>query len=312
MKIIIVSKQHGQARSVTLSGWTRALLSVCLLGIPVAAGGLLGYNWLSDRDTRSDIFTAETRAAWEAALAEQQAQVKQVSEQAQSQVAALTLRVAELQARLMRLDALGEHLTVVANLEEGEFDFGQPPALGGPEGEMLGDPYTAPDFINVIDQLSQQIENREQQLAMLDQLMVKRKLQDDVFIAGRPITKGWMSSRFGRRTDPFTGRVAYHAGVDFAAKEGSEVVAVGAGVVTAAIERHGYGYMVEINHGGGIVTRYAHNKENLVKVGDVVKKGQIIALVGSTGRSTGPHVHFEVHKNGRAVDPATYIHRASR
>src|SRR5690625_5836593 len=101
---------------------------------------------------------------------------------------------------------------------------------------------------------------------MLDQLMVKRKLQDDVFIAGRPITKGWMSSRFGRRTDPFTGRVAYHAGVDFAAKEGSEVVAVGAGVVTAAVERHGYGYMVEINHGGGIVTRYAHNKENLVKV----------------------------------------------
>src|SRR5690625_5454311 len=116
----------------------------------------------------------------------------------------------------MRLDALGEHLTVVANLEEGEFDFGQPPALGGPEGEMLGDPYTAPDFINVIDQLSQQIENREQQLAMLDQLMVKRKLQDDVFIAGRPITKGWMSSRFGRRDRKSTRLKSSHVANSYA------------------------------------------------------------------------------------------------
>ncbi|MDQ2075094.1 peptidoglycan DD-metalloendopeptidase family protein [Marinimicrobium sp. ABcell2] len=313
MKIIIVSKQHGQTRSITLGGWTRALLSVCLLGIPVATGGLLGYNWLVDQNSQnSDVFTAETRQAWEAALAEQQAQVKQVREQAQSQVAALTLRMAELQARLVRLDALGEHLTAVANLEEGEFDFSQAPALGGPETVLSGDPYTPPDFISIIDQLSHQIENREQQLAMLDELLVKRKLQEDIYIAGRPIKKGWMSSRFGRRTDPFSGRVAYHNGVDFAAKEGSEVIAVGAGVVTASADRQSYGFLVEINHGGGIVTRYAHNKKNLVNVGDVVKKGQVIALVGSTGRSTGPHVHFEVHKNGRAVDPATYIHRASR
>jgi murein DD-endopeptidase MepM/ murein hydrolase activator NlpD len=312
MKIIIVSKQHGQTRSVTLGGWTRALLSVCLLGIPVAAGGILGYNWLVDQGSRNDVFTAETRQAWEAALTEQQAQVKQISEQAQSQIAALTLRMAELQARLVRLDALGEHLTAVANLDEGEFDFSQAPALGGPESGPMGDPYAQPDFISLIDQLSQQIDSREQQLAMLDELLVKRKLQDDIFIAGRPVRSGWMSSRFGRRTDPFSGRVAYHSGVDFAAKEGTEIIAVGAGVVTTSADRQSYGYMVEINHGGGLVTRYAHNKKNLVNVGDVVKKGQVIALVGSTGRSTGPHVHFEVHKNGRAVDPATYIHRASR
>lgn len=312
MKIIIVSKKHGQARSFTLGGWTRALLSVCLLGIPVSAAGLLGYSWLVEQGDRSGVFTAETRQAWEAALAEQKAQVKQTRSQAQTQVAALTLRMAELQARLMRLDALGEHLTTIASLDQGEFDFSQPPALGGPETVAMGDPYAPPDFIDIIDQLSNQIENREQQLATLDALLAKRKLQDDIFLAGRPINKGWMSSRFGRRTDPFSGKVAWHGGVDFAGKEGSEIIAVGAGVVTWAKDRHGYGQMVEINHGGGFSTRYAHNKENLVKVGDVVKKGQIIALMGSSGRSTGPHVHFEVYKNGRAVDPATYIHRASR
>ncbi len=312
MKIIIVSKKHGQARSFTLGGWTRALLSVCLLGIPVSAAGFLGYSWLVEQGDRSDIFTAETRQAWEAALAEQKAQVNQTRSRAQTQVAALTLRMAELQARLMRLDALGEHLTTIASLDQGEFDFSQPPAVGGPETVTMGDPYSPPEFIDTIDQLANQIENREQQLATLDALLAKRKLQEDIFLAGRPIKKGWMSSRFGRRTDPFNGQIAWHGGVDFAGKEGSEIIAVAAGVVTWSKDRHGYGQMVEINHGGGFSTRYAHNKENLVKVGDVVKKGQIIALMGSSGRSTGPHVHFEVYKNGRAVDPATYIHRASR
>ena len=312
MKIIIVSKQHGQTRSFTLGGWTRALLSVCLLGMPVTAAGVLGFQWLNGFQDESDFFTADSRRAWEARLQEQQADVERTREQARGQVAALTLRMAELQARLMRLDALGEHLTTIANLDQGEFDFSQPPALGGPETAAMGDPYNPPDFISVIDQLSDRIANREQQLETLDALMAKRKLQDDIFIAGRPINKGWMSSRFGRRTDPFTGQIAWHGGVDFAGKEDSEIVSVAAGVVTWAKERHGYGRMVEINHGGGFTTRYAHNNENLVKVGDVVKKGQVVALMGSSGRSTGPHVHFEVYKNGRAVDPASYIHRASR
>ncbi len=121
-----------------------------------------------------------------------------------------------------------------------------------------------------------------------------------------------MSSRFGRRTDPFNGRVAWHEGVDFAGKLNSDIVSVAAGVVTWSEERSGYGIMVEINHGGGFSTRYAHCSENLVQVGDVVKKGQVIAKMGSSGRSTGPHVHFEVYKHGRAVDPASYIHRAAR
>ena len=143
-------------------------------------------------------------------------------------------------------------------------------------------------------------------------MIVDRKMQSDVFLAGRPALKGWMSSRFGMRNDPITGRRVWHNGVDFAGKEGADVVTVAAGVVVFAGDRNGYGEMVEVNHGNGFSTRYGHHKELLVKVGDIVKKGQIVGLMGSSGRSTGPHVHFEVFKNGRVVDPSSYIHRASR
>jgi len=310
MKIILVSKRHGHARSITLGGWTRALLSACILGLP-AVVGVLGYHLLVAHNA-SDLFTVESRRAWDSALAEQQNQVLESRQRARSEVAALTLKVAELQARLVRLDALGERLTNIAKLDSGEFDFSQLPALGGPEDTELGEAYSSPSFLDAIDELSRQIANREQQLETLDALLVNRRLKEDIFVAGRPIEKGWMSSRYGRRTDPFTGKVAWHGGVDFAGKEGASVIAVAAGVVTWSDDRNGYGYLVEINHGDGFSTRYAHNKENTVNVGDVVKKGQTIALMGSTGRSTGPHVHFEVYKNGRSVDPASYIHRTLR
>ncbi|HEY7884187.1 MAG TPA: peptidoglycan DD-metalloendopeptidase family protein [Cellvibrionaceae bacterium] len=310
MKIIIVSKRHGHAQSFTLGGWTRALLSVCLLGLPAVAG-VLGYHLLVAQNTQ-DILNSDTQRVWQQVLAEQNAEVHQIREQTRAEVAALTLRMAELQARLLRVDALGERLTSVAKLDQGEFDFSQPPALGGPESDLGGEVYSQPGFLQAIDDLSRQIESREQQLETLNSLLVNRRLREDIFVAGRPVEKGWMSSRFGRRTDPFTGRVAWHGGVDFAGKAGSNVIAVAAGVVTMSEMRDGYGNLVEVNHGNGFTTRYAHNQENKVQLGDVVKKGQVVALLGSTGRSTAPHVHFEVYKNGRPVDPASYINRTLR
>jgi len=131
-------------------------------------------------------------------------------------------------------------------------------------------------------------------------------------LAGRPISRGWMSSRFGRRVDPITGAMAWHAGVDFAGKEGADVIAVASGVVVFAGVRSGYGKMIELNHGGGYKTRYGHHQDLLVEAGDVVKRGQVIGSIGSTGRSTGPHVHFEVLKNGKKVDPKRYVARRSR
>lgn len=310
MKVILVSQRHGSTRSFTLGGWTRAVLSACLIGLPAGVGIVTGLEWA--QGDGADLFTPETAKNWSGDLADQRLQLEQTRQHAQQQLAAITLRMAELQARLVRLDALGERLTTIAKLDEGEFDFSQPPALGGPESASLGDAFAAPEFIDAIDQLTDQIENREQQLEILEDLLAKRKIQNDIFLAGRPVIKGWMSSRYGRRTDPFSGRVAWHAGVDFAGKLGSDVISVAAGVVTWAGTRQGYGDLVEVNHGNGFSTRYGHNSQLKVKVGDIVKKGQIIALMGSSGRSTGPHVHFEVYKHGRPVDPAAYIHRAAR
>jgi murein DD-endopeptidase MepM/ murein hydrolase activator NlpD len=168
------------------------------------------------------------------------------------------------------------------------------------------------DFVQTIDALSARIDNRWAQLDTLEGVLDKTDSSKHAFVSGLPIRKGWQSSPYGYRTDPFTGQIAWHSGIDFAGKEGSDVLAAGAGVVTWAEDRDGYGLLVEINHGDGYLTRYAHNKETKVKVGDVVQKGQIIALMGNSGRSTGAHVHYEVYKNGRAVDPASYLHRTYR
>jgi len=318
MKVILVSKHNGRTRSFNVNGWMRGLLSLLVVGSSIGSGAYL-YQYvlipaMAEKDG-NELFSDVSDEAWQAwnnNLRQQKQDVETTRRHAEEKLAALTLRVAELQARIVRLDALGERLTTIAKLDQGEFDFSQVPALGGPESANLGEAYQAPDFLDVIDNLTNQIEDRELQLQTLEALLAKRKIQSDIFIAGRPVNKGWMSSRYGRRTDPFNGHVAWHQGVDFAGKENAEVISVAAGVVTWASDRTGYGLMVEVNHGSGFSTRYAHNNENLVKVGDVVKKGQVIALMGSSGRSTGPHVHFEVYKNGRAVDPATYIHRAAR
>ncbi len=309
MRIIVVSKRHGNTRSINLGGWARAVLSVCLVGIPVGLAAV-AYKFISDRD--NELLDTHSREAWVQTLDQQEQNIDTARRETEKKLAALTLRVSELQARLVRLDALGERLTTMAKLDNGEFDFSSPPAVGGPEAQSAPNEVESPSLIDMLDTLAAQIDDRQQQLDTLEALLANRKLQNDVFLAGRPIRKGWMSSRYGRRTDPFTGGADWHQGVDFAAKEDSDIVAVASGVVTWADDRYQYGKMIEINHGNGFVTRYGHCKSLLVKPGDIVKKGQTIGLVGSTGRSTGPHVHFEVHKNGRVVDPASYIHRASR
>lgn len=308
MKVIIVSGKHGQSRSMSLGRWTHALLSLCLVLAPLGMGAVIGYSLAND----DEVLDHQALMALKEHNSREKQALISAREEADQQLQALTLKMAAMQARLVRLDALGERITSMAKLDKGEFDFSQTPALGGPAGEDLGTSFEQPDFVEAIDHLVQRLDDREQQLEILESLMANRKIQDDIFLAGRPIRKGWMSSHFGHRADPFNGRVAMHEGVDFAGKLGSEIIAVASGVVTWSGERYGYGMMVEINHGDGYMTRYAHNQENRVKVGDIVKKGQVIALMGSSGRSTGPHVHFEVYKQGHPVNPAAYIHRASR
>jgi murein DD-endopeptidase MepM/ murein hydrolase activator NlpD len=226
----------------------------------------------------------------------------------QSGIDALAIRVGQIQSQLLRLDALGERLVTIGGLDKGEFSFESLPAIGGPDAKSsLSQTSALPDLLQEMEQLEAVIEHRYQQLNLVEDLIMNSNLEDSVHPAGRPVKKGWISSYFGMRNDPFTGKRAMHKGMDFAGKSGSDVVAVAAGVVTWADKRSGYGKMVEVNHGKGYITRYGHNSEIVVEIGDRVKQGQVIAKMGSTGRSTGPHVHFEVVRKGKIVDPTKYI-----
>jgi murein DD-endopeptidase MepM/ murein hydrolase activator NlpD len=311
MKIIFVSDRKGTTRTFNLGKAGRFLLIAGLAGICTLSG------WFSHYLTRTSLPAAiaeESLTDWREALTSYQSELAKLRAQSRQETQALTLRLAQLQARLTRLDALGERLTDVAKLDADEFDFGQPPALGGPIQNQPEDDSAQVDFAtgameDLIAEFDRKLDDRERQLDFLENLLRNRQVEESVYLEGRPIKKGWMSSGYGYRADPFHGKRAWHAGMDFAGKEGSEVIAVASGLVTWSGERHGYGQMVEVNHGGGFSTRYAHNKENRVKVGDVVSKGQTLAVMGSSGRSTGPHVHFEVYKHGKSVNPSTYIYR---
>jgi len=305
LKIIFISNREDRTRSVTLSRWTKVLLSLCLLGLPVTGGLYLG---LQLGGGKLGVLLEESLDVMKQDLANQQTELELSEQQAQQTIKALTLKLATMQSRMVRLDALGERLTDIARLEDGEFDFSRVAAVGGPNSERADQP-SAANVDQMFRQMEWQLDSREQQLGILESMLSDRNLHNESTVTGRPITKGWMSSRYGRRTDPFKGHQAWHNGVDFAGKEGADIVAVAAGVVTWSGERNGYGELIELDHGEGYVTRYGHNKKNLVNVGDIVKKGQVIAEMGSTGRSTGPHVHFEVYKHGRSVDPASYIRR---
>ncbi len=309
MNIVIFNDSHSASKNLHIPAWMMGLLLTVFIAAPLAVGGVGLYMALNDE---SPLLTEESAQEWLDDIRQQKEDIDVLRRNSQEQLDALTVRIAELQARLVRLDALGKRLTHIADLEEGEFDFDRTPPVGGPEAMEMGVSVEVDDFVSTIDELARTIDDREQQLQVIESLLGSRKIQDDVFIAGRPIKKGWLSSKYGKRTDPFTGRIAWHEGVDFAGKDGSDVIAVAAGVVTWAGPRYGYGLLVEIDHGDGYTTRYAHNKKALVKPGDIVSKGQVLSLMGSSGRSTGPHVHYEVRHRGRSMDPAKFIYRASR
>lgn len=247
-------------------------------------------------------------AEWTAELEEQREILASTRNALQQNVDALALRLGQMNSRVVRLDALGARLTQMAGLDEGEFDFSTVPSLGGPEELILGvSGNHIGGLLETLNLLDLQLNDRSRQLGVLEDLLLNRKLADEVHPEGRPVKSGYVSSGFGERSDPFTGRLAFHQGVDFAGREGNEIIAVASGVVTWAGPRYDFGVMVEINHGNGYVTRYAHNDENLVAVGDTVKRGDVIARMGDTGRATGPNLHFEVLQDGRRVDPLTVI-----
>ncbi|MCG5513451.1 M23 family metallopeptidase [Ectothiorhodospira shaposhnikovii] len=301
MNIIFLTDKGTGSRRFHVSRWYH--LSMPLAALTVCGGLILGAGYQAGRHLHGT--TDPGLAHWSEELREQRYQLEYARDTAEAGIQALTQRVAQLQAQMMRLEALGNKLVKMADLEDGEFDFGALPGLGGPE-ELL---HEAPpsDLLQQLDELARQMDDRESQLRLLSRLILSGQLADEVTPGGRPVVSGWMSSGYGTRTDPFTGRQVFHRGVDFAGRPGSDIIAVAGGIVIFADRRDAFGKLVEIDHGNGYVTRYAHNQEMLVSVGDTVRKGQVIARMGSTGRATGPHVHFEVLKDGRHVNPHRFI-----
>ena len=306
MHIIFMSRRHGAARSLTLAPRHGLLLVSLLLGCTLAAGVALG-SWL--RPQAVPVAGVDASAEQAQVLPEELAEARA---SAQRQLDALGVHLAELQARMTRLDALGERLAELAEVDGEEFDFSLPVGQGGPEELLDSEPFSDGEVLGSLDALVARLDSREQQLEVMEQVFAERRLEESRLIAGRPLLGGYQSSAFGRRSDPFHGRARMHKGVDFAARPGTEIVAVAAGVVTWSGRKSGYGWTVEVSHADGYTTLYGHNQRNLVKVGDLVQRGQVIALVGSSGRSTGPHLHFEVKKNGQQVNPQAYIARTPR
>ena len=250
-----------------------------------------------------------TLARWYEDLATQRATLEQTRVAVDDQVAALATRVGKMQAQLTRLDALGRHLTEVAKLDRGEFDFDRPPAVGGPRVEAAGAGPVVPSLEEMLDSVDATIDDRGRQLTALHNLILTRELARQIVPGGRPVESGYISSLYGQRTDPFDGRNAFHSGLDFAGTAGTRVLAAADGIVSHAGIDGGYGRLIEITHGNGYVTRYAHNAKLLVEPGQTVKRGDPIALMGSTGRSTGTHLHFEVLREGRPVNPLSFVRR---
>jgi multidrug efflux pump subunit AcrA (membrane-fusion protein) len=312
MNIMLFTNRRGRAASIAL-GRPQFLLPL-LTGLLFLCGALLygGYR-LGVAQAVGETPVGAAPPPWQAELDQQQAAIEMARQDADAHLNALALRLGQMQAQLLRVDALGTRLARMAELDLAEFDFDSLPGQGGSTEEVqeLAEAVPAntelPDFLRTLEELQLQLSDRQRKLTVLEGLVMDRNLKAQIEPSGRPIEQGWLSSHFGKRTDPFTGKPAIHYGIDFAGKEGANVVAVAAGVVTYVGHRGGYGNLVEISHGNGYVTRYAHNRDHLVSAGERVEKGQVIARMGSSGRSTGPHVHFEVLRNNKVVNPGKYI-----
>ena len=309
MNLLILSA--GKKTAVTIALTPMRLVFSLFVTLAILASSFAGLaGWMSQDGVAKTSDITATPPSWVSQIAEQKAEISNIRTDNQANLDALAIRLGQLQGQMLRIDGLGQKLTDMAKLDDGEFDFSDEPGIGGPVDASQLQSVNGTDLLQSLTQLEARLQDQEQQLTALESLVWEADLEKKVAPAGAPVASAWISSYFGMRTDPFTGKRANHTGIDFASKPNSEIVAVAAGVVTWSGDAEGYGKMVEINHGNGLVTRYGHNARNLVKVGDTVAQGQVIAKMGSTGRSTGTHVHFEVLKNGKQINPKKYTQKS--
>ena len=291
MNIIFVSNNMAKAR--TLSLWQALLLLTALVIIP----SLLLLAFILPQ--------AGGNHQGDKAVALLTKPLQFIRENPQEHLNALAMQLGQIQARVVRLDALSERLAKLAGIKDKDLNLDKPAGQGGPivqehdlsEKEMQAQ----------IDQLTRQLAEHSEFLSFLESVLLQQSLNKSAMPSGRPVNTGYNSSSFGWRVDPFTGQMAFHEGLDFMAEVGTPIYAAAGGIVVSAENTPDYGRLIKVDHGSGVETRYAHTSVFLVKPGDRVEKGQMIARVGNTGRSTGAHLHFEVRINGVALDPRKYL-----
>lgn len=302
MNIIIVSDKLSKSKTLVLDSRKLAVLVSAWLAVPVLLAGGLFYYTL----TRSvEIDNPYLRSL---IIEAQREQLEKNHASLQASLNAMAVRVGQMQAQTTRLDALGERLVKLSGINRQEFRFDQPPAQGGPEGSVPQRSLTQRELQQQIDALAAKLDDRSDRLTVLEAMFMEKHLSKVTVPSAPPVRAGWHSSNFGWRLDPFTGKNAFHEGVDFMAEVGTQVHAAAGGVVIySQFNTSGYGNLIEIDHGNGMVSRYAHLSKALVKEGDIVLRGQKIGLVGNTGRSTGPHLHFEIRIGGAPQNPARFL-----
>jgi murein DD-endopeptidase MepM/ murein hydrolase activator NlpD len=305
MNIILVSDSLAKSRIVTISQSQIIMAALSFVG----AGFMfaLGTYWVTMKyavDIQNPFIQSLIST-----LTQQNTQ--QAEKDMREQLNSLAAKLGELQARLMRLDAFGERLGKAANIKSEEFRFSETPGQGGPMIPVgRGDNLSYKDFDDRVGQISRLLDDRSDKLGVLDSVLMEGRLAAKAVPTTMPVTFGYHSSNFGFRADPFNGRNAFHAGVDFIAPSGSPILAAAGGVVAAAQTHSDYGQMIDIDHDNGYTTRYAHLSKIKVKAGDIVLKGQQVGELGSTGRATGPHLHFEVRENGVPLNPNRFLNFA--
>lgn len=301
MQIILLHPRFN-AKTVTLTRWHLGLAALVFVASVVMAASLLYYLTFLHA-ARLDLPLVRDVVA-SAAQDGADKQDKFIREN----LTAMAMKLGEMQAQLMRLDALGERVQSLAGVKPQEFNFRELPGRGGVEQPGPKDkPLSMNEFQQLLDSMAKDVEYRADYMNVVESTLMNHKIKSKLLPTIQPVNVSYNASGFGWRVDPFTGRQAFHEGIDFAAASGTPIVAAAGGVVIAAEYHHQFGNMLEIDHGNDIVTRYAHASRLLAKVGDIVRRGQHVADIGSTGRSTGPHLHFEVLVKGTQQDPHKFL-----
>lgn len=308
MNIILMSSATARARTITLD-WRHGCAASVGLVLLFTLFTLL-FNFITLR------WAAAVQHPWlqTIVLADQREEARRTQERVQVHLNAMAVRLGELQAQMMKLDGLGERLAKAAGLKPHELPSlppGVAPGRGGPVSSLGARDFTVSEFTALVDKLARDVEERRDQLGVLEALLLQTSVTRQFLPTLRPVVEGWFSSNFGHRIDPFSGQSTFHEGIDFPADSGTPIVAAASGKVVYAGWHAQYGKMLEIDHGNGLVSRYAHASNLSVGVGELVVRGQRVASVGSTGRSTGPHLHFEVRLNGVPQNPARFLATSS-